>query len=61
MSEIKYLTGKDYTWLCDKCQNAIDMAYTLIIDGLASDIYADDNEGPCNLAYDKGLFGRCCE
>ena len=58
---MKYLTGKDYTWLCDNCQKAIDLAYTLIVDGLVSDQYADDNEGPCNLAYDRGLFGRCCQ
>ena len=55
-----YLTGKDYTWLCDNCQKAIDQAHMLIVDGFASDIYADDNEGPCMLAYDKGLLGRCC-
>ena len=57
---MNYLTGKDYTWLCDNCQKVIDQAHMLIVDGLASDIYADDNEGPCMLAHDKGLFGGCC-
>ncbi len=58
---MKYLTGKDYPWLCDNCQKVIDQAHMLIVDGLTSDIYADDNEGACMLAYDKGLFGRCCQ
>ena len=58
---MNYLTGKDYTWLCDNCQKVIDQAHMLIVDGFASDIYVDDNEGPCMLAYDKGLFGRCCQ
>ena len=58
---MKYLTGKDYTWLCDDCQKAIDLAHMLIVDGLVSDQYADDNEGPSMLAYDRGLFGRCCK
>ena len=58
---MKYLTGKDYTWLCDNCQKVIDQAHMLIVDGFTNDIYVDDNEGPSMLAYDKGLFGRCCE
>ena len=43
------------------CQKVIDQAHMLIVDGFTSDIYVDDNEGPCMLAYDKGLFGRCCQ
>ena len=58
---MKYLTGKDYTWLCDNCQTVIDQAHMLIVDGFTNDIYVDDNEGPSMLAYDKGLFGRCCQ
>jgi hypothetical protein len=58
---MKYLTGKDYAWLCDNCQKAIDLAYTMIVDGLVNDQYADDNEGPCMLAYDRRLMGRCCQ
>ena len=53
---MKYLTGKDYDWLCSKCQIAIDRAYDLIKMGMVSDDYADDNEGPCMLAYDKRMF-----
>ncbi len=58
---MEYLTGKDYTSLCDNCQKVIDQAHALIVDGLVSEQYVDDNEGPCMLAYDKGLFGRCCQ
>ena len=50
---MEYLTGKDYTWLCNNCQKAIDNAHTLIIDGFVSEEYIDDNEGACMLAYDK--------
>tara|TARA_R100001015_G_C4615050_1_gene171009 strand:+ start:501 stop:728 length:228 start_codon:yes stop_codon:yes gene_type:complete len=59
---IEYLTGKDYPWLCDKCREAIDTAYDLIIMTGSVEInhifseYIGDNEGPCMLAYDKGLL-----
>jgi hypothetical protein len=56
---MKYLTGKDYTWLCENCQKAIDDAHSLIIDGLVGEEYVVDNEGPCMLAYDKKWL-RCC-
>ena len=55
------LTGKNYTWLCSKCQKAIDNAYSLIIEGFVNDQYADDDEGPCMLAYDKGWLRGCSE
>jgi|TARA_R100000152_G_C6778107_1_gene208517 hypothetical protein len=58
---MKYLTGKDYDWLCEDCQKVIDRAYLLIVDGFASDEYADDNEGPSMFAYDNRMFGSCCE
>tara|TARA_R100000734_G_scaffold5213_2_gene4541 strand:+ start:243 stop:545 length:303 start_codon:yes stop_codon:yes gene_type:complete len=54
--EPEYLTGKDYDWLCSKCQMVIDQAYDLITSGFASEQYVDDNEGPCMLAYDQGMF-----
>ena len=53
---VKYLTGVDYTWLCNGCKKSIDMAHDLIISGLVGGQYIDDNEGPCMLAYDKGLL-----
>ena len=55
------LTGKNYTWLCSKCQKAIDNAHALIVEGFANDQYADDNEGPCMLAYDNGWLRGCCD
>tara|TARA_R100000315_G_C5118075_1_gene67480 strand:+ start:86 stop:259 length:174 start_codon:yes stop_codon:yes gene_type:complete len=57
---MKYLTGKDYPWLCENCQKAIDDAHSLIIDSLVGEEYVVDNEGPCMLAYDKKWL-RCCE
>ena len=54
--EPEYLTGKDYDWLCSKCQIAIDQAYDLITMGMVSEQYVVDNEGPCNLAYDQRMF-----
>ena len=54
-----YLTGKNYTWLCENCRKAIDDAHSLIIDGLVDEQYIDDFEGPCMLAYDKGWFRGC--
>ena len=60
--EVKYQTGENYPHLCSKCQSAIDHAHTLIVDGFASEQYVDDDEGPCNLAYDRGWFRGCeCE
>ena len=60
--KVEYLTGKDYGWLCSKCQSAIDDAHTVIVDGFASEQYVDDNEVPCMLAYDKGWLRGCeCE
>ena len=61
--EPEYLTGKDYKWLCSKCQIVIDQAYDLIKMGMLSEKYVVDNEGPCNLAYDQKMFphpdGEC--
>jgi hypothetical protein len=61
---MKYLTSDDYPKACDRCKHAIDMAHQLIVDGLVSDEYSDDNEGPCMLAYDRGWLSddsRCCD
>ena len=49
---MNYLTGKDYTWLCDNCQKVIDQAHMLIVDALTSAKNSADNEGPCTLAFD---------
>ena len=51
---MKYLTGKDYSDSCVKCQKAIDDAHGLIVMGFVSIDYIQDNEGPSMLAYDKG-------
>lgn len=61
---MEYLTGTDYSGMCSICQTAIDDAYELIINGFANEEYADDNEGPCMLAYDRGWLSderRCCQ
>lgn len=61
---MKYLTSDDYPNSCNSCKHAIDMAYQLIVDGLVSDEYSDDNEGPCMLAYDRGWLSddsKCCD
>jgi|TARA_R100000234_G_scaffold116875_1_gene94483 hypothetical protein len=50
---MKYLTGKDYPELCNKCTVAIDNAFELITLGLAREDYLEDPEGPSMLAYDK--------
>ena len=55
----KYFKGGGYRWLCNNCQNAIDDAYELIVEGLVDEKYIDDVEGPCMLAYDKGWL-KCC-
>ena len=51
---MKYLTGDDYPALCDKCRATIT-----VIAGICEELpseYADDEEGPCNFAYDHGLL-----
>jgi len=61
---MKYFTSNDYPNSCDRCKHAIDMAYQLIVDGLVSDEYSDDEEGPSMLAYDRGWLSNdssCCE
>ena len=57
---MRYLTGKDYEGICNTCKRAIDDAHTLIIEGLVSEEYIDDNEGPYMLAYDKRWFCEGC-
>lgn len=48
----KFLTGKDYPWLCSQCQQQIDM-----VAGMMNDLPdTDDNEGPCMYVYDHALF-----
>jgi hypothetical protein len=44
----------DYPDLCQHCQQAIRQAHYLIVEGLASNKYVDDPEGPAMMAYDQG-------
>ena len=50
---MKYLTGKDYSDLCNSCKRSIDDAHELIVMGFVSEEYIEDPEGPSMLAYDK--------
>ena len=51
---MKYLIGKDYPDLCQKCQDAIDSGYEMIITLCTSEEYIEDSEGPSMFAYDRG-------
>jgi|GEM_PF-4816398 len=46
------LTGKDYPELCPACRLAIDQCAELVPEGPDT----DDDEAPCNMAYDMGLL-----
>ena len=58
---IEYLTGKDYPWLCDSCRATIT-SLASEMDNM-DDLYTSDEEGPCNIAYDNGMFceGHRCK
>ena len=49
---MKYLTGKDYPWVCTNCRSMIDAAVLLITEGPDT----DDEEAPANFVYDHGLY-----
>jgi len=49
---MKFLTGKDYPWLCPQCQAVIDSLVEVAMEGPDT----DDEETPCNLAYDMRMF-----
>lgn len=49
------LTGKDYPELCNKCRSAIDACFAMIGE-MPEDWCDDDNELPCNMAYDLRMF-----
>mgnify|MGYP001560330324 CR=1 FL=1 len=49
---MKFLTGKDYPWLCESCQAQVDLAATVLEEGEDT----NDEEAPCNWAYDNALF-----
>ena len=55
-----YLTGKEYSWLCDKCKTAIDDIAHQFNEGLMPD--SDDPEAPAMFVYDRGLYcgGKEC-
>ena len=59
----RFLTGKDYPWLCPKCQKAVDDIALMYIMGMFPD--TDDNEAPIVKAGDLGrlcgLGGRECD
>ena len=70
---MKFLTGKDYPWMCERCQSAIDECAEEVAERVAlgaEDMVSgrvlidltDDNEAPSTLAYDRRLFcggGEC--
>ena len=58
---MKYSTGKDYPWLCSMCQAVVTQLAGEMQN--MDDVYAADEEGPCNIAYDNGLFcgGHTCK
>ena len=49
---MKYLTGKDYPWLCKSCRAVVDTAVLLVTEGPDT----DDDEAPINFVYDHGLY-----
>ena len=70
---IEYKTGKDYPLLCRQCQAMVDQCAEEIevhmslgdedmVSGRVR-LEFDDDEAPCTLAYDRGLFcgGHECE
>ena len=58
---MKYLIGKDYDHLCSAWQGVITQLAGEMQN--VDDVYTADEEGPCNLAYDYGLFcnGHSCK
>lgn len=49
---MKYLTGKNYHWLCERCRATVDSVVSLVIEGPDT----DDDEAPINFVYDNGLY-----
>jgi hypothetical protein len=56
----RFLHGKDYPWVCPKCQAIVDQVAQLYEEGDMED--TDDNEAPMMYAGDHGLLcgGRHC-
>lgn len=52
----RFLSGKDYPYLCTKCQLAVDNAFELFVLGLMPD--TDDPEAPMMYAWDHGWLHR---
>jgi hypothetical protein len=54
------LTGKDYPYLCEQCQAAIDDMAMLYGEDLMED--TDNEEAACDAVYDQGMFcgGHTC-
>ncbi len=54
---MKFLTGKDYPWLCAQCQARIDEAVPIVMLLIQEGPDRDwDEEAPCEHVYDQGLF-----
>ncbi len=51
---VKFVPGKEYTQLCDKCRKVIDEIWEVFNMGVMED--TDDEEAPCNYVYDNALF-----
>lgn len=58
----EYIT--DYPHLCPTCQASVLACAQVIGEGMASDEYVSDEEGPIMLAYDQAMLcsasGREC-
>lgn len=50
----KFLTSKDYPWLCNYCKDILDQHAGVFQDGLMED--TDDPEAPAMKMYDEGLY-----
>lgn len=53
---MRYLRGRDYPHLCEKCRDAIDKAWELYTSGVMPD--TDDPEAPIMYAGDHGWLHR---
>ena len=50
----EFCGGEDYPWLCKECRATIESIAILYREGVMED--TDNEEAPCDKAYDEGLF-----
>jgi hypothetical protein len=51
--KMKFLTGKDYPWLCESCRATLDIVAQALLDGYYE---TDDVEAPAMMMGDRRLF-----